>query len=40
VSGQASDATEDVEATARRLMDYLVEQAEALEDDPDDRGLG
>jgi hypothetical protein len=40
VSGQASDATEDVEATAQRLMDYLVDQAEALEDEPDDRGLG
>jgi hypothetical protein len=40
VNGQSSDSIDDVEASARRLMDYLVETAEALEDNPDDRGLG
>jgi hypothetical protein len=40
VNGQSSDSIDDVEASARRLMDYLVDTAEALEDSPDDRGLG
>jgi hypothetical protein len=40
VNGQSSDSIDDVEASARRLMDYLVDTAEALEDNPDDRGLG
>jgi len=40
VSGQSTDSVEDVEATARRLMDYLVEQAKSLEEGPDTRGLG
>jgi hypothetical protein len=40
VDGRSSDSVEDVEETARRLMDYLVEQAHQLEDAPDNRGLG
>ncbi len=40
VSGQSSDELREVESTARRLMDYLIEQSETLEDAPDDRGLG
>jgi hypothetical protein len=40
VTGQATDDLEDVEASATRLMDYLVEKAGDLEDHPDDRGLG
>jgi hypothetical protein len=40
VSGQSTDELREVESTARRLMDYLIEQSEALEDAPDDRGLG
>ncbi|MFB6080018.1 MAG: hypothetical protein ABEJ81_03295 [Haloferacaceae archaeon] len=40
VSGQAEDELEDVEATARRLMEYLVDQSERLEERPDERGLG
>jgi hypothetical protein len=40
VTGQAADDLEDVEASATRLMDYLVEKAGDLEDHPDDRGLG
>jgi hypothetical protein len=40
VSGQSDDSLEDIEGTARRLMDYLVEQAQSLEDAPDNRGLG
>jgi hypothetical protein len=39
VSGQSSDDLDAVEDAARSLMDYLVEQAHALEDRPDDRGL-
>jgi hypothetical protein len=39
VSGQATDDLDAVEGTARSLMEYLVEQAHALEDSPDDRGL-
>jgi hypothetical protein len=40
VTGQATDDLEDVEDSATRLMDYLVEKAGDLEDHPDDRGLG
>ncbi|MFB6302487.1 MAG: hypothetical protein ABEH78_06470 [Haloferacaceae archaeon] len=40
VSGQAEDELTDVEETARRLMEYLVDQAERLEERPDERGLG
>ncbi|MFB6281090.1 MAG: hypothetical protein ABEH40_03630 [Haloferacaceae archaeon] len=40
VSGQAEDDLGDVEATARKLMEYLVDQAERLEERPDERGLG
>jgi hypothetical protein len=39
VSGQATDDLDAVEDTARSLMEYLVEQAHALENRPDDRGL-
>ena len=39
VSGQSTDDLNDVEETARSLMDYLVQQAHALEDAPDNRGL-
>lgn len=40
VRGRSCDTLDDVETTARRLMDYLVDQAEALDEKPDDRGLG
>jgi len=40
VSGQSDDDLDDVAATARELMDYLVDTAESLEDQPDNRGLG
>lgn len=40
VSGRAEDDLDDVEETARRLMDYLVDRAETLEEEPDERGLG
>lgn len=40
VSGQATDGLDDVEDTATRLMDYLIERTDALEDQPDGRGLG
>jgi hypothetical protein len=40
VTGQASDDLTDVEESAMRLMDYLVEKSGDLEDHPDDRGLG
>jgi len=40
VTGQSDDDLDDVSATAKELMDYLVDTAESLEDDPDDRGLG
>jgi len=39
VSGQSSDELDDVEASATRLMDYLVDHAKELEDQPDSRGL-
>ncbi|WP_042666205.1 MULTISPECIES: hypothetical protein [unclassified Haloferax] len=39
VSGQSSDELDDVEASATRLMDYLVDHAKELEDQPDTRGL-
>ncbi|WP_380676477.1 hypothetical protein [Salinigranum sp. GCM10025319] len=39
VSGQSTDDLDAVEGTARGLMDYLVGQAQRLEDRPDDRGL-
>jgi hypothetical protein len=39
VSGQSTDDLDAVEGAARSLMDYLVDQAQALEDRPDDRGL-
>lgn len=40
VTGKTTDDLEDVEATAERLLDRLVERAEDLEDAPDGRGLG
>ena len=40
VTGQASDDLTDVEESAMRLMDYLVEKSGDLEDHPDNRGLG
>jgi hypothetical protein len=40
VGGQAEDDLADVEETARELMTYLVDQAERLEERPDERGLG
>ena len=40
VSGQATDELADVEDSAVRLMDYLIDQTDALEDQPDGRGLG
>ena len=39
VSGQSTDDLDAVEGAARGLMDYLVDQAQRLEDRPDDRGL-
>ena len=39
VSGQSTDDLDAVEDAARGLMDYLVDQAQRLEDRPDDRGL-
>jgi hypothetical protein len=39
VSGQSTDDLDAVEDAARGLMDYLVGQAQRLEDRPDDRGL-
>ncbi|GAA0666017.1 hypothetical protein ACFQDG_02350 [Natronoarchaeum mannanilyticum] len=36
VRGSESDSLEDVEASAKRLMDYLVEQHHRLEDGPED----
>jgi len=36
VRGAESDSLDDVEATAERLMDYLVEQHHRLEDGPED----
>ncbi len=40
VKGRSDDELEEVEDTAERLIDHLVDRAEALEDAPDDRGLG
>lgn len=40
VKGSNGDGLDDVEDTARSLVDHLVETAETLEDDPDQRGLG
>ncbi len=40
VSGQSSDDLTDVEDSAKRLLNYLVEKAETLEEAPDNRGLG
>jgi hypothetical protein len=40
VTGRSDDELQAVESSARRLMEYLIEQSERLEDTPDDRGLG
>jgi len=40
VTGTADDGLGDVEETAERLLERLVERARDLEDAPDDRGLG
>ncbi|MFB6304529.1 MAG: hypothetical protein ABEH47_05135 [Haloferacaceae archaeon] len=40
VSGRSDDDLAEVEETARRLMDYLVDRAERLEEHPEGRGLG
>lgn len=40
VKGRADDDLGEVEETAVRLIDHLVERAETLEESPDDRGLG
>ncbi|WP_435125936.1 hypothetical protein [Halobaculum sp. D14] len=40
VKGDADDDLESVEETATRLVDHLVDRAEALEEEPDKRGLG
>lgn len=40
VRGRSDDDLEEVETTAQRLIDHLVDRAETLEDAPDDRGLG
>jgi hypothetical protein len=40
VSGQSTDELEDVEASATRLMGFLIDRAKQLEDQPDTRGLG
>lgn len=40
VSGQAEDELDEVEETARRLMEYLVDQSARLEERPENRGLG
>ncbi|WP_411968610.1 hypothetical protein [Haloferax sp. YSSS75] len=39
VSGQSDDELEDVEKSATRLMEFLIDQAKQLEDQPDTRGL-
>ena len=39
VSGQSTDDLDAVDEAARGLMNYLVDQAQRLEDRPDDRGL-
>lgn len=40
VRGSADDDLDNVEGTARELVDHLVDQAQQLEDEPDGRGLG
>jgi hypothetical protein len=40
VSGRSDDGLRDVEESATRLMDYLIERSKELEERPDDRGLG
>ncbi|WP_049915085.1 hypothetical protein [Haloferax mucosum] len=40
VSGQSDDGLEEVEASATRLMDLLIDHTKQLEDQPDTRGLG
>ena len=40
LSGRSDDDLTDVEESAKRLLDYLVENAQHLEDHPDERGLG
>ena len=40
VSGRSEDDLAAVEGTARRLMDYLVDRSETLEERPADRGRG
>ena len=40
LSGRSDDDLTDVEESAKRLFDYLVRNAERLEDHPDERGLG
>ncbi|SEL73499.1 hypothetical protein [Haloferax larsenii] len=39
VSGQSTDGLDEVEESATRLMDVLIEHARQLEDEPDTRGL-
>ena len=39
VSGRSDDDLQTVEESAKRLMDYLIDSAEELEERPDDRGL-
>ena len=40
VQGRADDDLDTVTDSARELIDYLIEKAETLEDQPDGRGLG
>jgi hypothetical protein len=40
VKGQGDDSLDDVEDSARDLIDHLVDHAQTLEDSPDGRGLG
>jgi hypothetical protein len=40
VTGRSDDELDAVASSARGLMDYLIEQSERLEDEPDSRGLG
>lgn len=39
VKGQADDDLSEVEETATRLIDHLVDRAGTLEEEPDKRGL-
>lgn len=39
-SGRTDDELETVAYRARELMDYLIDHAERLDDQPDGRGLG